>query len=119
MIAAGWAVPSFIAETARILDLGDPATRTAHAAGRKVLVLVQFAGGNDGLNTLIPHGDATYYAPNVRPGLAIPRSSVLQLNDDVRLHPPLLPRPRRRNATLVPRLASRRRVARPARCWSH
>jgi len=34
-----------------------------------VLVVVQLGGGNDGLNTVIPYGDSTYY--NARPALAI------------------------------------------------
>ena len=93
MVAAGWAVPSFIAETSRVLQgspshLGD-GVQTAHAAGRKVLVIIQLAGGNDGLNTVVPFADPRYYASDVRPGLALPRSSVLALDDRVGLHPSL------------------------------
>jgi len=91
LVAAGWAVPSFIAETARLLDAGPSASvtaiPTAYAAGRRVLVIIQLAGGNDGLNTLIPYGDPTYYGSNVRPGLAIPQNQVLPLNGYVGLHP--------------------------------
>jgi len=36
----------------------------------RVLVVVQLGGGNDGLNTVVPYGDAMYY--NRRPGLAVP-----------------------------------------------
>ena len=92
MVAAGMAVPSFIAETARLVDpeatFADSAgARPARAAGRRVLVLVQLAGGNDGLNTLIPYADQAYYG--ARPTLAIPRASVLPLDDAVGLHPSL------------------------------
>jgi uncharacterized protein (DUF1501 family) len=91
LVAAGWAVPSFIAETARLLDAGPSVTAvpTAHAAGRRVLVILQLAGGNDGLNTLVPYGDPAYYAPNIRPTLAVPQNQVLPLNGSVGLHPNL------------------------------
>jgi uncharacterized protein (DUF1501 family) len=52
---------------------------------RSVLVLIQMAGGNDGLNTLIPFEDALYY--QLRPTLAIPKERVLRLNDTLGLHP--------------------------------
>lgn len=52
---------------------------------RSILVLVQLAGGNDGLNTVIPFEDANYY--QLRPGLAIPKEKVLHLSDTVGLHP--------------------------------
>jgi uncharacterized protein (DUF1501 family) len=62
------------------------------AAYRKLLVLIELKGGNDGLNTLVPYADPTYYA--LRPKLAIARDKVVQLSDRVGLHPalePLLP----------------------------
>ena len=56
-------------------------------AYRKLLVLVELKGGNDGLNTLVPYADAAYYA--LRPQLAIGRDQVLQLTDRAGLHPSL------------------------------
>ncbi|MCC6179111.1 MAG: DUF1501 domain-containing protein [Chloroflexi bacterium] len=85
LVAAGFAVPSFIAETARMLDTAGSGPPVARAAGRRILVIVQFAGGNDGLNALIPFADPAY-GP-VRPTIAIPSGSVLNLNDRVGLHP--------------------------------
>jgi len=52
---------------------------------RSVLVLVQLAGGNDGLNTLIPFEDSHYY--NLRPTLGIPKKDVLPLSGGIGLHP--------------------------------
>lgn len=46
----------------------------------RVLVLVQMAGGNDGLNTLVPHANDLYY--KARPSLAIARENVLKLTDE-------------------------------------
>lgn len=52
---------------------------------RSVLVLVQLAGGNDGLNTLIPFEDSHYY--NLRPTLGIAKKDVLPISAQVGLHP--------------------------------
>ena len=56
---------------------------------RKLLVLVELKGGNDGLNTVVPYADPAYYA--LRPKLAIARDSVVQLSDRIGLHPALAP----------------------------
>lgn len=55
----------------------------------KILIVLQLSGGNDGLNTIIPHGDDIYYQK--RPVLGIPASDVLKLNDVQGLHPALAP----------------------------
>src|SRR6187399_1130168 len=52
---------------------------------KSVLVLVQLAGGNDGLNTLVPFEDADYY--RLRPTLAIAKDKVLHLTSAAGLHP--------------------------------
>lgn len=56
--------------------------------GYKRLVIIQLAGGNDGLNTIIPHNNDLYY--NARPGLAITKN-IIKLNDDLGFHPSLSP----------------------------
>ena len=62
--------------------------QAASARGeRRLLVLVELKGGNDGFNTLIPYADADYY--RLRPGIAIPREQVLPLNERAGLHPEL------------------------------
>lgn len=83
--------------SASLISLGTLPPRFAVAASespagvvardKRVLVLIQLAGGNDGLNTLIPHGDPAY--AKARPGIGIPASQVLKLNDHVGLHPNL------------------------------
>ena len=56
--------------------------------GYKRLVIIQLAGGNDGLNTIIPHNNDLYY--NARPRLAITKD-IIKLNDDLGFHPSLSP----------------------------
>ncbi|MDB6126293.1 MAG: twin-arginine translocation pathway signal protein [Verrucomicrobia bacterium] len=53
--------------------------------GRPILVLIQLAGGNDGLNTLVPYEDANYF--RLRPTIAIAKDKVLKLNETFGLHP--------------------------------
>jgi len=51
----------------------------------KVLVVIQLSGGNDGLNTVVPFRNDTYY--RMRPGLSIGAAEVLPLNDEAGLNP--------------------------------
>ena len=53
--------------------------------GGRVLVLVNLQGGNDGLNCIVPHGDAQYYS--LRPSIGIPARDVLQINERVGFNP--------------------------------
>ncbi|HPQ94750.1 MAG TPA: hypothetical protein PLN94_04130, partial [Thiolinea sp.] len=59
------------------------------AQNRRILVLVELKGANDGLNTLIPYTSTAYHA--ARPNLAIPTADVHRLNASVGLHPQLQP----------------------------
>ncbi|APY08289.1 twin-arginine translocation pathway signal [Winogradskyella sp. J14-2] len=56
--------------------------------GFKRLVVVQLAGGNDGLNTIIPYNNDIYY--NARPRLAI-TNDIIRMTDDLGFHPSLAP----------------------------
>ena len=54
-----------------------------------VLAVLSLSGGNDGLNTVIPYTNGLYR--DYRPILGIPESQVLQLNDQLGLHPSMGP----------------------------
>lgn len=56
-------------------------------ANGKKLVVIQFSGGNDGLNCVIPFRTDTYY--ELRPDIAIFRDEVLRIKDDAGLNPNL------------------------------
>ncbi len=55
--------------------------------GNKVVVVIQFSGGNDGLNTVIPVRNDIYYKE--RPKLGIAKTDALSLTDEVGLNPAL------------------------------
>lgn len=78
---AGAAFPRFLSDLAR-----------AQGASTRNLVVLNLAGGNDGLSTLVPYTDSFYYSR--RPTLAIPAGTVLQVGSDssgkpLGLHPKL------------------------------
>ncbi|MEO5650071.1 MAG: DUF1501 domain-containing protein [Ginsengibacter sp.] len=56
--------------------------------GNKVMVVLQFSGGNDGLNTVIPFRNDIYYKS--RPRLGIQKDKALQLTDEAGLNPALV-----------------------------
>ena len=67
-------------------------SQPAHATPpsyRRLLVLVELKGGNDGLNTLVPYRDPAYYA--LRPTLAVKADAALPLSDRAAFHPALAP----------------------------
>lgn len=77
-------VPAFLPKTAAALA-ADPQSAPP---GERVLVIVQLAGGNDGLNTLIPYADDAY--AKARPKIGIPAGKLHKLDDRVGLHPELV-----------------------------
>ncbi len=56
-------------------------------SGNKVAVVIQLSGGNDGLNTVIPYRNDTYYRQ--RPRLGIKKEQALNITDEAGLHPSL------------------------------
>ena len=54
---------------------------------KRLLILVELKGANDGLNTFIPYADDAYTA--LRPTIGIKRDQVLQVSDKFGLHPAL------------------------------
>ena len=87
--ALSWTVPAFLERTFFSLDAlaANSPIQTATGKDGPILVILQLAGGNDGLNTLVPFEDDAYF--RARPTLAIPKSKVLPLSGGFGLHPEL------------------------------
>lgn len=80
LLGFGATVPTFLGRSALAARrLGEPGAKDT------VLVVVQLTGGNDGLNTVIPFTNDTYY--KLRPTIAIAKDQVKKLTDDLGLHP--------------------------------
>lgn len=85
----------FLARSAGVVSLGSSVPglwhRAAEAAEPRsdatVLVVLELTGGNDGLNTVVPHADDIYHKR--RPTLRVEPAKVLRLDDRVGLHPAL------------------------------
>lgn len=82
-------VPLFLERTFLCLDTLAAATTGQITTGKDgtVLVVLQLAGGNDGINTLVPYGDDAYY--RARPKIALPAKDILRISDYAGLNPKL------------------------------
>ena len=78
--AASRTLPVFLEKTFFALDAmaADALTQIATGKDGAVLVVLQMAGGNDGLNMVVPYADDIYYRS--RPKLGLPANKVLKLD---------------------------------------
>ncbi|WP_432561625.1 DUF1501 domain-containing protein [Kineococcus sp. SYSU DK003] len=72
--------------------VGDVSTQVSFAGSGwngETLVVLSLHGGFDGLSAVVPGGDGGYYA--ARPNIAVPRSTLLGLDQMFGLHPAMAP----------------------------
>jgi uncharacterized protein (DUF1501 family) len=83
--ALTWTVPAFLGETFAALQ-----AQAADGKGKNgsILVVLQMAGGNDGLNTVAPFTNDHYH--KARPRLGFKADDVLKINDEIGLNPALV-----------------------------
>src|SRR5580700_3595488 len=70
--AATWTLPVFLEKTFFALDAmaADSLTQAVTGKDGSILVVLQMAGGNDGLNMVVPYADDAYHRARPRLGLA-------------------------------------------------
>jgi len=85
--ALSWTVPSFLASTFTALQsqAADSAIQTDTGKDGTILVVLQMAGGNDGINTVVPYSSDYYH--KARPRIGLPTDKILKLSDNVGFHP--------------------------------
>lgn len=86
LLAATPTIPMFLDNTAMAFAGGE-----SQDSGKdgKILVIVQLSGGNDGLNTVIPHGDDAYH--RARPAIGKGPNDVLKIDHYLGLNQNLAP----------------------------
>ena len=84
--ALTWTVPAFLADTFSALQAqaADSATQIATGKDSTILVVLQMAGGNDGINTVVPYANDFYH--KARPRIGLKADDVLKLTDEIGLH---------------------------------
>jgi uncharacterized protein (DUF1501 family) len=84
-----WTMPAFLSRTMQSLHAEADGAVVQGVTGRdgNILVVLQLAGGNDGLNTVIPLGNDEYRKS--RPTIGVPEASILRLDSQTGLHPSL------------------------------
>ena len=62
----------------------DSATQIVTGKDSTILVVLQMAGGNDGLNTVVPYSNDFYH--KARPQIGLSADKILRMNDDIGFH---------------------------------
>ena len=81
-------LPVILNRTTQALSAQALQGTSMEAHPERILVVVELSGGNDGLNTVVPYGDETYY--RVRPNLGIAERDVIKVEDGLGFHPALV-----------------------------
>jgi uncharacterized protein (DUF1501 family) len=76
---------ALMSSTAAMAILAPGSTNAAQSRDKKTLVVIELAGGNDGLNTIVPYQDANYR--KLRPSIAI--KDGIPISKQAALHPAL------------------------------
>ena len=87
-IGVGAGLPLFLSRTSAALTAQALQGTSAERYPERILVVLELTGGNDGLNTVVPYGDAAYY--RARPSLGIREPDVIKIADGFGLHPSMV-----------------------------
>ena len=87
-IGVGAGLPLVLSRTSAALTAQALRGTSVESHPERILVVVELSGGNDGLNTVVPYGDAAYY--RARPRLGIPDLDVIKAADGFGFHPSMV-----------------------------
>ena len=87
-IGVGAGLPFILQRTSVALTAQALTGTSAETHPNRILVVIELSGGNDGLNTVVPFGDAAYY--RARPKIGIPERDVLKAADGFGFHPAMV-----------------------------
>jgi uncharacterized protein (DUF1501 family) len=87
-IGVGAGLPLLLGRTSAALTAQALQGTSIEKHPERILVVLELSGGNDGLNTLVPHGDPAYY--RARPRIGIPAKEVLKVDDRFGFHPSMV-----------------------------
>ncbi|HLG60254.1 MAG TPA: DUF1501 domain-containing protein [Vicinamibacterales bacterium] len=87
-IGVGAGLPLLLSRTSAALSAQALEGTSVETHRNRILVVVELSGGNDGLNTVVPFGDAAYY--RARPKLGIAEREVIKAADGFGFHPSMV-----------------------------
>ncbi len=84
--ALSWTVPAFLANTFAALqsEAADSSTQIVTGKDDTILVVLQMAGGNDGINTIVPYSSDYYH--KARPVIGLSAQQVIKVNGEIGFH---------------------------------
>ena len=87
-LGIGAGLPLLLSRTSAALSAQALQGTSVEQHPNRILVVIELSGGNDGLNTVVPFGDAAYY--KARPKLGISEREVIKISDGFGLHPSMV-----------------------------
>ena len=87
-LGVGVGMPMMLSRTSAVLTAQALQGTSLEKHPERILVVIELSGGNDGLNTVVPFGDASYH--RARPHLGIKEREAIRIADGFGFHPSMV-----------------------------